>query len=99
MSQPYFIDKLDVLVDEFYDQFENEMGEYLFVFLTEAQGRHKRTMIEAAEDVNCAVRGLDMQKLVDEEYEHYSYDDGFQDSQQLSAEIMTRLLRKYAENY
>lgn len=99
MTDPYFIDKLDTLIDEFYDQFENEMGELIFIFMTEINGRHKRTPHEAAEEINCAIRGLDMAKLIDEEYDHYSYDDGFMDSQKLASQIMDGLMKRYTREF
>ena len=87
MAQPYFIDATDKLVDEFYDQFENEMGEQLFMFIAEQGGRHRRTMIQAADEVVGAI-------YADPDSEEY-----FEQSQQLAGEIMTKMLRRYAESY
>lgn len=98
-NQPWFIDAMDKLEEEFYDQFENELSEYMFVFMTEAMGRMKRSPHEAAEQINIAILGRDMNKMCDDEYEDMSYDEFFMQNADLAGQLMTRLIRRYAESY
>ena len=97
-NQPWFIDKLDKLVDEFYDQFENELGETLFVFMTEQAGRNKRTICEASEEIVAALEGERSIDIVNEEAKH-SYDYYFDQQSDLSQQIITRLIRRFADEY
>lgn len=99
MKQPWFIDALDRMVEEFYDQFENEMSETMFVFMTEEAGRQKRTLCEAAEMINASMHGRDITKLMDDEYEDLPYDEFFMQNSDLCQQVMTRMLRRYADGY
>ena len=98
-NQPWFIDALDRMVEEFYDQFENEMGEQLFMFLTEEMGRNKRTVFEAAEAINASIHGHSVNAIMDEEIESLPYDEFFQQNQDLAAQVMTRMIRRFADEY
>ena len=98
-NAPWFIDAIDRMVEEFYDQFENEMSESMFVFMTEQNGRHKRTLCEASEAINLALHGREWMKLADDEYEDLPYDQFFMQNSDLTAQVMARMLRKFADEY
>lgn len=98
MNKPYFIDAADKLVDEFYGTFENEMSEQLFLYLTEENGSRKRTMMEAAEEVVMSLHGVSAEDYLNETAPE-DYDYYFMQASDLAAEIMTRVLRRYAEEY
>ena len=96
---PFFIDAIDRMVEGFYDQFENEFGEAMFLFMTEAMGRQRRTLCEASEAINGAIHGHDMFKLLDDEIEELPYDEFFMQNADLSGQVMARLIRRFADEY
>ena len=96
---PFFIDAIDRMIEEFYDQFENEFSEQMFLFMTEENGRRGRTLCEASESINGAIHGHDMMKLMDDEIEELPYDEFFMQNADLSGQVMARLIRKFAEEY
>lgn len=98
-SQPWFIDAMDRLEAEFFDQFMDDMNEQLFCVMTEMMGNQKRTMHEAAEQINCAMHGRDMIKLMDDEYEDLSYDQFYMENVELVQQLMKRMLREAAERW
>ena len=98
-NQPWFIDALDRMVDEFYPTFQDELAEQMFIATTEMSGPNNRTPHEAAEEINRAIHGKDMQKICDDEYDELQYDEFFMQNCDLTAELMTRMIRKFAEEY
>ena len=98
-AYPWFIDATDRLIEEFYDQFESELHETLFVIMTEQVGNQQRTLCEAAEQINCAMHGRDLFKLMDDEYEDLPYDEFFMQNSDLCQEVMTKMLKKFSEKF
>ena len=96
---PFFINAVDRMVEEFYDQFENEFGEAMFLFMTEEAGRRGRTLCQASEDINGALHGHNMMELQDDEIEELPYDEFFMQNADLSGQVMSRLIRRFAEEY
>ena len=86
-------------MEEFYDQFEDEMSELIFHIQTEMRGRNKRTLHEACEQVNLALHGLEWDKLADDEYEDLPYDKFFMENCDLTAQVMERMIKRYAEGF
>ena len=98
-NQPWFINALDRMIDEFYDQFENEMHEQMFLFMTEAAGSRGRTLCQASEDINGALHGHNMIELQDDEIEELPYDKFFMQNADLSGQVMKRIIMRYADEY
>ena len=99
MSNPWFVNAMDRIEEEFFDEFMDELNEFIFVSMTEMRGKQKRTLHEAAESINCAMHGRDLIKLMDDEYEDLSYDQFYSENVELVQQVMKRMLREAADRW
>lgn len=87
------IDIVKQLADEFEDRFNDEFDENIFLYMTEAMhGKSKRTIAEAADDVVCALHGVDWEECVET-------DEYIQDSHGITLAVMAELKNRWARNY
>ena len=91
---------VDEMILEFSQNFESELGEFLFQYVTEtSRGMNGSTLHERIEQINQAMIGDSMQKICDDESALIDYDEFFMQNSEMGGKAMTRLLREFAENY
>lgn len=91
---------VDEMIMEFSQNFESELGEFLFQYVTEtSRGMNGATLHERIEQVNQAMIGDSMQKICDDESSLIDYDEFFMQNSEMGGKVMTRLLQDFAERY
>ena len=91
---------VDEMVLEFAMNFESDLNEFLFCYMTEtSRGMNGSTLHERIEQVNQAMIGDDMQKICDDESALIDYDEFFMQNSEMCGQVITRLLKDHAENY
>ena len=81
------------LITEFYEKFRSAMDEYMFLALTE----DCHPLIDRCEQIVCAADNVDFQTYINGESENE--DELRFESHNLAQDIMTRMIRQYAEKY
>ena len=91
---------VDEMILEFYQNFESDLSEYIFCYMTEtSRGMNNSTLHERIEQVNQAMIGDDMQTICDDESKFIDYDEFFMQNSEMCGKVVTRMLREFAENY
>ena len=90
---------INELTEEFVKDFADQMNEEMFLYMTEgSRGKNNSTLIERVEEINAAMIGDSVDKLIDEEGS-MPYDEFFMENSEMSMRILQNMLTRFAENY
>ena len=91
---------IDEMVNEFYDNFADEINETLFHYATEgSRGKGNATLHERIEHINQTMIGDSMQTICDEESKLITYDEFFMENSTMSNYVIERMLKEFVARF